>query len=98
MKILEPGREQKGWSIETRCTGHGNGGGGCNAKLLVEQPDLFLTYTHARDETDTLVTFRCEACGVLTDLTTKQEPPRSVSSQLPNRRDWELQKNPLSDG
>lgn len=35
MKVLEKGREQRGWSKECRCTGNGNGGGGCNALLLV---------------------------------------------------------------
>jgi hypothetical protein len=56
MKILKKGREQKGWTREEICTGVGNGGGGCGAKLLVEQGDLFKTYSHARDETETFTT------------------------------------------
>ncbi len=68
MKVLKPGRQQKGWSTEAKCTGHGNGEGGCGAKLLVEQDDLFLTSSTVRDETDYFVTFKCCACGVLTDL------------------------------
>lgn len=63
MKVLKPGREQKGWSRETSCTGGGNGGGGCGALLLVEAADLFIT-TQCADE---YVTFRCH-CGVLTDI------------------------------
>ena len=68
MKILKPGREQKGWSVEVTCTGGGNGGGGCGAVLLVEQADLYKTYRNARDETDTFITFRCPSCRVETDL------------------------------
>lgn len=68
MKVLEPGRPQKGWSTEATCTGAGNGKGGCGAKLLVEQTDLFRTASHARDETTCYITFRCPECGVNTDL------------------------------
>lgn len=68
MKVLEKGREQKGWSATTTCTGKGNGDGGCGAKLLVEASDLYITQSHARDETESYVTFRCVECDVLTDL------------------------------
>lgn len=82
MKIITPGRAQNGWSTTALCSGGGNGGGGCGARLLVEQGDLFLTYRHARDETDTFVTFKCAACGVLTDLTDRQRPPSHVVQEL----------------
>jgi hypothetical protein len=85
VKILEPGRQQKGWSTEAKCTGKGNGNGGCGAKLLVEQPDLFRTSSSAMGETDYYVTFECAACGVLTDL---ENVPGSVESKLPWRKDW----------
>ena len=68
MKILKPGRPQTGYSIKCTCTGAGNGNGGCGAKLLVEAADLYLTHSHCRDETDGYVTFKCSACGVLTDI------------------------------
>jgi hypothetical protein len=68
MKVLEKGREQKGWSVEITCTGRGNGDGGCGAKLLVEQGDLFRTESHCRDETDVFTTFECPECKVWTDL------------------------------
>lgn len=68
MKILKAGRDQKGWSREETCTGHGNQGGGCGAVLLVGAGDLFHTYHSVRDETETFTTFRCSACGVLTDI------------------------------
>ena len=69
MKILTPGRAQKGWAEEVHCTGNGNGGGGCGAVLLVEQRDLFRTrrgdYLGNGEE---MATFKCIGCGVLTDL------------------------------
>jgi hypothetical protein len=68
MKVIEKGRKQRGWSKEFRCTGDGNGGGGCSAYLLVEQPDIFQTSSSARDETDYFNTFKCSECGVLTDI------------------------------
>lgn len=68
MKVLEKGRPQKGWAAEYLCTGRGNGEGGCGAKLLVEQEDLFRTESHARDETTTYLTFKCPECKVWTDI------------------------------
>jgi hypothetical protein len=41
MKVLEKG---PGWSMEVVCTGRGNGGCGCGAKLLVERGDVYLTH------------------------------------------------------
>lgn len=76
MKILKPGRDQKGWAGEADCTGGGNGGGGCGARLLVEESDVFLTQRHARDESEDFATFKCEACGVWTDLETGKVPSR----------------------
>ena len=83
MKVLKPGREQKGWSKTFTCTGDGNGGGGCGAELLVEQGDLFKTFRHCRDETDVFITFQCTACEVLTDLKAKDQPPYAITSLLP---------------
>jgi hypothetical protein len=85
MKVLEKGREQKGWSTETVCTGAGNDGGGCGAKLLVERPDVFYTSKSARDETDYFTTFECPECGALTDLKVKTP---FYSRDLPSYRDW----------
>jgi hypothetical protein len=74
VKILRPGREQKGWAIKTKCTGAGNGNGGCGAELLVEQGDLYRTQSQARDETTYYTTFKCAACGVQTDLADSKVP------------------------
>ena len=68
MKVIKEGRKQKGWAKEFTCTGKGNSGGGCGAKLLVEYDDLYYTYSHALHETDRYVTFKCDACGVQTDI------------------------------
>lgn len=84
MKVLKPGRPQFGWAKEFTCTGAGNRGGGCGALLLVERADLFQTMHCARDETDYFATFRCGACGVLTDLPDGVSPVRA--DQLPKRR------------
>jgi len=68
MKVLAKGRPQKGWSREYTCTGSGNGGGGCGAKLLVEFSDLYMTYSSCMGESETHVTFRCMECTVQTDI------------------------------
>lgn len=86
MKVLKKGRPQKGWSAEIKCTGAGNDGGGCGAKLLVEQADLYKTYTHCRDETDEHVTFKCCECGVETDLSRSQCPPYEIVDELPDKK------------
>lgn len=93
MKILEPGREQQGWSTEAVCTGAGNGNGGCGAKLLVEQSDLFRTESHARDETTTYTTFECAACKVWTDLK-ESVVPGPVRRALPFRAPGSPRKHP----
>jgi len=69
MKILTPGRPQKGWAKEFTCTGAGNGGGGCGAHLLVEFGDLYKTYSSCMGESESHVTFACASCGVETDIT-----------------------------
>ncbi len=80
MKVLKEGRKQKGWAKEFTCTGNGNSGGGCGAVLLVEQEDVFRTYRNCLHETDVFNTFRCAACGVLTDI------PATVSLPFTPRR------------
>jgi hypothetical protein len=89
MKIIDQGRAQSGWSTLTSCTGEGNGGGGCGAKLLVEKSDLYVTSSSARDEITRHITFQCAACGVLTDLLNQPEP---VWDGLPQRRPNEWPK------
>lgn len=77
MKLLKPGRDQKGWSAELVCTGEGNGGGGCGATLLVEQADVYQTSSgHYDGSVDYFASFDCMACGVTTDL--KERVPFEV--------------------
>jgi hypothetical protein len=87
MKVIKPGRPQAGWAKEYQCTGKGNKGGGCGATLLVEQGDLFHTLQCARDETDYFVTFKCGACGVLTDIPEGDAPV--YAKALPHQSAWE---------
>ena len=98
MRILKPGRKQSGWATEETCTGLGNGGGGCEARLLVEQKDLFRTFRHSVDETADYVTFECSSCKVWTDLGQKNRPPYEIVSLLPNATTWadaKKRKKPL---
>lgn len=93
MKVLKKGRNQKGWSIKATCTGSGNGNGGCGAKLLVEQDDLFKThhYDYGGGH-DLYITFKCSNCGVLTDIPEDKWPPHSISSLLPDHEDHKSYK------
>lgn len=71
MKVLKKGRPQKGWAKRYVCSGNGNKGEGCGAKLLVEQDDVFETESHHYDGSDCYYrTFRCPECFVWTDIPT----------------------------
>jgi hypothetical protein len=93
MKVLKEGRPQKGWAKVYECTGNGNGGGGCGAKLLVEQGDLFHTSQQSYGDIspDYYTGFKCPQCGVLTDIPS-HEPP-AMSRDLPHYQTW-LKNNP----
>jgi hypothetical protein len=67
MKVLKAGRSQKGWAKEKECTGSGNGLGGCGAKLLVEEADIYETGFRG-DEGELFRTFKCPECGVETNF------------------------------
>ena len=95
MKVLKTGDGRTGWSTKADCTGAGNGIGGCGAKLLVEQADLFTTASCARDETTTYVTFMCCECGVETDV---GNVPYHVRRGLPPKRDWVAVSKALRGG
>lgn len=78
MKVLKKGREQKSWARTLNCTGHGNGNGGCKAKLLVEHSDIYKTHSYHYDgSNEVYLTFSCPICNVESDI------PKSVS--VPNR-------------
>jgi len=84
MKVLKKGRKQKGWSVEFKCTGGGNGGGGCGAELLIEISDCYITSQHCigDDYPDEFVTFTCAECGVETDLPDSKSPPFAMREKL----------------
>lgn len=79
MKVLEKGNE---WNLEKRCTGKGNGGGGCNALLGVGLDDIYLTHNYDYGGGhDIFYTFRCPCCGIETDLE-NNEVPQIVKRRL----------------
>lgn len=83
MKVIKKGREQKGWAKEYKCTGKGNGGGGCGARLLVSENDLYRTISaHYDGSTDYYITFRCPECRVQTDV----DVPPGVDEKVGMRR------------
>ncbi len=86
MKIITPGRDQRGWARELICTGDKDSG--CGAKLLVEEADLF-EERHA-DVTNT-THFICAHCGQ------ENTVPKTVKIPwlLPTREVWEkIQQDP----
>lgn len=86
MQILEiPGELEEPWTIQHRCSGYGNGGGGCNALLLVGELDLRLTTPgHFNGNGEPLyVTFTCPVCLKETDLP-QQYVPESVYERVKN--------------
>jgi len=92
MKVIAKGRKQKGWSKEFTCTGKGNGDGGCGAKLLVEQEDIYETGNHSYDGSSTYYsTFTCCDCGVQTDIDSSNGVrivPSSVRKKLLKHGVW----------
>ena len=84
MKVLVKGRPQNGWSSERTCAGKGAHGGGCGAKLLVEEIDLYRTYSQALHEMVEHISFTCVECGVETNIT--DGVPSEVYVRLPDKK------------
>ena len=96
MKVLEKGRPQAGWAKECKCTGDGNGGVGCGAKLLVDAGDLYKTHRYCRDEHDVFTTFKCPECGVETDI---DGAPYNVTKNLPDGwEEWDERRLAMANG
>lgn len=69
MKVIKEGDGRKGWAKEFKCTGGGNGNGGCHAILLVEANDLYKTHNYDYGGGhDTFTTFECPLCHNETDV------------------------------
>ena len=83
MEIIEKGRTQKGWTKEFICTGEGKGGGGCGAKLLVSEEDLYETRDdYYLGDPTYYTTFSCPCCGVQTDI---ENVPYSILRKMGHR-------------
>jgi hypothetical protein len=93
MKVIKKGRPQKGWSVKVKCTGSGNGMGGCGAELLVEQGDLYQTVSeHYDGSTDYYITFECIECGVETDIKEGIVPSSVRQKIAPSKSAWKKRK------
>ena len=80
MKVLEKG---PGWNLKQRCTGMGNGDGGCESLLLVEENDIYVTsHIDMTGDTDYYYTFCCPVCGKETDIMEKDLPYSIKSKKL----------------
>jgi len=88
MKTLKPG---KAWSKKVKCTGQGNGGGGCGALLLIEKEDLYQTSRECYgDNCPTYyTTLMCQECGVETDI----EVPDFIKKNLIKKATYLKNKN-----
>ncbi len=83
MKILEKG---PGWSSKQKCTGYGNGGGGCESLLQVEAGDVYVTSnTDYLGDTDYYYTFKCPVCGRETDIPEKDLPSAIKKEAMENK-------------
>ena len=90
--LFESLQEGPGLAIKQKCTGFGNGGGGCGALLEVEREDIYLTsHTDITGETDYFYTFRCPCCSNETDIPEKNIPP-IIRRNLFNQRRMTLSR------
>ena len=72
MEVLQKG---KGWHLKEKCTGKGNGDGGCGSLLKIEEQDLFITMNYCYDgSSDRYITFQCPVCKWYTDLSDSKVP------------------------
>ena len=76
MKVIEEGAGDNPVVGKFRCTGIGNGGGGCKAKLEVNLSDLrrYQGTDMYGDPKPECFTFRCPTCHTLTDIKREKHP------------------------
>lgn len=92
MKVLQEGNPN-GWEIEQDCTGKGNGDGGCGARLLVAEDDIFVTsHTDYGGDTEYFYTFKCPCCEVLTDIPEKDVVSRVRSKAMDKYREEQCKR------
>lgn len=85
-KVIKSGRIQRGWSKKFKCTGIGNGGGGCRAILLVSEYDIYETVSCSMGETERHKTFCCPQCGVETDIVDYSVVPKGKQPSKKERK------------
>lgn len=93
MKTINKG---KPWSKKVKCTGHGNGSGGCGAQLLIEKEDLYETSRECYGDSSPTyyTTFACQECGVETDI----EVPDHISDKLVSKATYLKNKKMEKNG
>lgn len=92
MEILTKGKDVQSWSIDWNCTGYGNGGGGCDALLRVEESDFFRTPdSDMSGHHGYFSTFQCPICKVWTDVKSGRVPS-AITAKKPSycTHDWPL--------
>lgn len=93
MKIIEPGKVGRNWTLRHRCTAWGNDENGCDALLEVEYDDLrYYPGTPVQDketwgDRDPAVCFKCPCCGKLTDLG-RNDWPAGYRNLTPWSAEW----------
>lgn len=85
MKVIKRG---EGWKEEIVCTGNGNGGGGCQSVLEIDENDIYITRnTDITGVTDTYYTVCCPLCGAETDLNSISIPNRITVLASANKKE-----------
>lgn len=84
MKVVKKGRKKNGLPARYRCTGAGNGGGGCGIVHLIFKDDLFTTISSAGRKGAYCNTFTCICCDVETDI----KDALLSTNELPLRNTW----------
>jgi hypothetical protein len=82
--VLEKGR---GFSVVVECTGSGNGGHGCGAKLGCNRDDMRYYPGVSWGSRDPAITIRCPECGSCTDLP-RSKWPSFASDLRPYSKTW----------
>lgn len=79
------------WAMQVKCTGEGNGNGGCGSTLEIYKQDLYRTSHHFIGDhfPSFYTTIKCCECGVLTDIkpegiNPRDLPPLDPPSEVPN--------------
>lgn len=90
MKIIKKGPTSSAWQQRVTCNGFGNGNTGCKAVLEIQKEDVYKTHRYFYDgSNESYNTIMCPICGSETDL---KDIPYIVSSNAPDKNDWQKLK------